>query len=53
MTGVQQQILTNQLLNQMVSGQAGVGNFGGPDRQDGYRGDVGLNPAERQGGLDL
>ena len=26
MTGVQQQILTNQLLNQMVSGQAGVGN---------------------------
>jgi flagellar basal-body rod modification protein FlgD len=26
MTGVQQQILTNQLLNQMVTGQAGVGN---------------------------
>lgn len=26
MTGVQQQILTNQLLNEMVSGQAGVGN---------------------------
>ncbi|HEX8233885.1 MAG TPA: flagellar hook assembly protein FlgD [Caulobacteraceae bacterium] len=26
MTGVQQQILTNQLLNQMVAGQSGVGN---------------------------